>query len=44
MACKSLLIKELRHIQEYLERLENEVGQLVEQSREGRILTSIPPS
>jgi len=38
-----LLIKELRLIQEHLERLENEVGLLVEQSREGQILTSIPP-
>src|SRR5207237_643433 len=40
---QSLLIKELRLIQEHLERLENEIGLLVEQSREGQILTSIPP-
>src|SRR6185437_8102743 len=40
---QSLLIKELRLIQEHLERLDNEIGVLVEQSREGQILTSIPP-
>ncbi|GHO56169.1 IS110 family transposase [Ktedonobacter robiniae] len=40
---QSLLIKELRLIQEHLERLEGEVCQIVTQSREGQILTSIPP-
>lgn len=40
---QSLLIKELRLIQEHLEQLEEEVCQIVTQSREGQILTSIPP-
>jgi len=40
---QSLLIKELRLIQDHLEQLESEIGQIVEQSREGQILTSIPP-
>jgi transposase len=40
---QSLLIKELRLIQEHLEQLEEEVCQIITQSREGQILTSIPP-
>lgn len=40
---KALLIQELRLLQNHLERLEGEIGQIVEQSREGQILTSIPP-
>ena len=40
---QSLLIKELRLIQEHLECLETEISLLVEQSRERQILTSIPP-
>jgi transposase len=40
---QSLLIKELQLIQAHLERLEHEIGLLVEQSREGQILTSIAP-
>jgi transposase len=40
---QSLLIKELRLIQEHLEQLDEEVCQIVTQSREGQILTSIPP-
>ncbi len=40
---QSLLIKELRLIQEHLEQLDEEVCQIVTQSREGHILTSIPP-
>ena len=39
---QSLLIKELRLIQHHLEQLEEEICQIVEQSREGRILMSIP--
>lgn len=38
-----LLIQELRLLQNHLERLEEEICQIVEQSREGQILTSIPP-
>lgn len=40
---QTLLIKELRLLQDHLEQLEEEIGQIVEQSREGQILTSIPP-
>jgi transposase len=40
---QELLIKELRLIQEHLERLEGEICQIVEQCREGKILLSIPP-
>jgi transposase len=40
---QALLIQELRLLQNHLERLEGEIGQIVERSREGRILTSIPP-
>lgn len=40
---QDLLIKELRLIQEHLERLEGEICQIVEQCREGKILLSIPP-
>lgn len=38
-----LLLRELRLLQDHLEQLEAEIGQIVEQSREGQILTSIPP-
>lgn len=37
------LIRELRLLQEHIEQLEQEIKQIVAQSREGRILTSIPP-
>jgi transposase len=40
---QDLLIKELRLIQNHLERLEAEICQIVEQCREGKILLSIPP-
>jgi hypothetical protein len=40
---QELLIKELRLIQDHLERLEGEICQIVEQCREGKILLSIPP-
>ncbi len=40
---QGLLIKELRLMQEHMERLDAEVGQIVEHSREGQILLSIPP-
>jgi transposase len=40
---QALLIKELKLLQEHLERLEEEICQIVAQCREGRILTSIPP-
>ena len=40
---QGLLIKELRLIQEHMERLDMEVGQIIEHSREGHILLSIPP-
>jgi len=40
---QGLLIKELRLIQEHLERLDVEICQIVEHSREGQILLSIPP-
>jgi transposase len=40
---QGLLIKELRLIQEHMERLDLEIGQIVEESREGQILLSIPP-
>jgi transposase len=40
---QDLLIKELRLIQEHMERLDMEVAQIVEHSREGQILLSIPP-
>jgi transposase len=40
---QDLLIKELRLIQDHLERLEREISQIVEQCREGKILLSIPP-
>jgi transposase len=40
---QGLLIKELRLIQEHSERLDLEVAQIVEHSREGQILLSIPP-
>lgn len=36
------LIKELRLIQEHIEQLEAEIHQIIEHSREGQILTSIP--
>jgi hypothetical protein len=38
-----LLIKELRLIQGHLERLEEEIYQIVQLCREGKILLSIPP-
>ena len=41
---QELLIKELRLIQEHMERLDLEVAQIVERSREGQILLSIPQS
>jgi transposase len=37
------LIRELRLLQEHIAQLEQEITQMVAQSREGRILTSIPP-
>jgi transposase len=37
------LIKELHLLREHIQQLETEITQLVAQSREGRILTSIPP-
>lgn len=37
------LIRELHIIHEHLEQLEKEMRQIVEHSREGKILTSIPP-
>jgi hypothetical protein len=40
---QALLIQELRLLQNHLERLEGEIAQIVEQSREGQILTSLPP-
>src|SRR5258708_2658896 len=40
---QALLIQELRLLQNHLERLDQEIGQIVERSREGQILTSIPP-
>jgi transposase len=40
---QGLLIKELRLMQEHTERLDQEVTQIVEHSREGQILLSIPP-
>jgi hypothetical protein len=40
---QELLIKELRLLQDHLERLEREICQIVEQCREGKILLSIPP-
>ncbi len=40
---QALFIQELRLLQNHLERLEGEIAQIVEQSREGQILTSIPP-
>ncbi len=40
---QTLLIKELRLIQEHLQRLEEEICQIVEHCREGKILLSIPP-
>lgn len=40
---QDLLIKELRLIQDHLERLEGEICQIVEECREGKILLSIPP-
>ena len=40
---QGLLIKELRLMQEHMERLDMEVTQIVEHSREGQILLSIPP-
>ncbi len=36
------LIRELKMLQEHIEQLETEIHQVVEQSREGQILTSIP--
>lgn len=38
-----VLIKELRLIEDHLEQLEEEICQIVEQCREGKILLSIPP-
>jgi Transposase IS116/IS110/IS902 family len=40
---QELLIKELRLIQDHLQRLEEEICQIVERCREGKILLSIPP-
>ncbi|GHO60890.1 IS110 family transposase [Ktedonobacter robiniae] len=40
---QTLLIQELRLLQNHLEQLEEKIGQIVEKSREGQILTSIPP-
>jgi len=40
---QALLIQELRLLQNHLAQLEEEISQIVEQSREGQILTSIPP-
>jgi transposase len=40
---QDLLIKELRLMQEHMEQLDMEVAQIVEHSREGQILLSIPP-
>ncbi len=40
---QELLIKELRLMQEHMKRLDMEVAQIVEHSREGQILLSIPP-
>ena|ERR1700730_2172427 len=40
---QGLLIKELRLIQGHMEQLDMEIAQIVEQSREGHILLSIPP-
>lgn len=40
---QELLVKELRLIQDHLARLEEEICQIVEQCREGKILLSIPP-
>jgi transposase len=40
---QDLLIKEMRLIQEHIERLDMEIAQIVERSREGQILLSIPP-
>ena len=40
---QTLLIRELRLLQDHLEQLAGEISQIVEQSREGQILTSIPP-
>jgi transposase len=40
---QELLIKELRLIQDHLAQLEEEICQIVEQCREGKILLSIPP-
>jgi len=37
------LVRELRLLQEHIAQLEQEIKQIVAQSREGRILTSIPP-
>jgi transposase len=36
------LIRELRLLQEHVQQLDTEISQIVEQSREGQILTSIP--
>lgn len=40
---QDLLIKEMRLVQEHIERLDMEIAQIVEHSREGQILLSIPP-
>lgn len=40
---QELVIKELRLLQDHLERLEREICQVVENCREGKILLSIPP-
>lgn len=37
------LVRELRLLQDHIEQLEQEIKQIVGRSREGRILTSIPP-
>lgn len=37
------IIKELKLLQAHLEQINGEIGSIVEQSREGKILTSIPP-
>jgi transposase len=39
---QSQLVKELRLLQEHIEQLDTEITRVIEQSREGKILTSIP--
>jgi transposase len=40
---QELLIKELRMVQEHVERLDTEIADIVKNSREGQILLSMPP-